>query len=249
MTIITALPFTLTNGQVADATQVMADFNQIVTQVNTNALALAGGVMTGPFSLSADAVSALQATTLQQMTAAIAAAVAAATGLVKISSGTTAAGSTLQWITLSGGYSKYRLVLENFVPASASGCVALKGSTDNRSTTVASNEWAGSFTNTGGGPAGTHGTGVAYVQIGADAHTGASRGSEYIVDITQSRATSEAFVSVNSSYWNSGVAFEHFVGGGVIATTTALTDIQILTTTGNIGVSSQNATWTLYGYI
>ena len=41
MTIIFALPNTLTNGSVADATQVMADFNQIVNQVNANALALA----------------------------------------------------------------------------------------------------------------------------------------------------------------------------------------------------------------
>ena len=41
MTIISALPNTLTNGSVADATQVMADFNQIVNQVNANALGLA----------------------------------------------------------------------------------------------------------------------------------------------------------------------------------------------------------------
>lgn len=35
--IVSGLPFTLTNGTVADATQVMADFNQIVNNVNANA--------------------------------------------------------------------------------------------------------------------------------------------------------------------------------------------------------------------
>lgn len=34
--IVSGLPFTLTNGTVADATQVMADFNQIVNNVNAN---------------------------------------------------------------------------------------------------------------------------------------------------------------------------------------------------------------------
>ena len=37
MTIINSLPFTLVNGQTADATQVMADFNQIVANANSNA--------------------------------------------------------------------------------------------------------------------------------------------------------------------------------------------------------------------
>lgn len=37
MTIISPLPFTLVNGALADATQVMADFNEIVTDVNANA--------------------------------------------------------------------------------------------------------------------------------------------------------------------------------------------------------------------
>lgn len=35
--IVTSLPFTLTNGTVADATQVMANFNQIVNNTNSNA--------------------------------------------------------------------------------------------------------------------------------------------------------------------------------------------------------------------
>ena len=37
MTIINALPYTLTNGTTADATQVMADFNEILNDVNNNA--------------------------------------------------------------------------------------------------------------------------------------------------------------------------------------------------------------------
>ena len=41
MAIIGALPVTLTNGTVADATQVMQDFSFIVSQTNTNAAALA----------------------------------------------------------------------------------------------------------------------------------------------------------------------------------------------------------------
>ena len=39
MSIISSLPYTLTNGQTADATQVMANFNQIVNNVNANAAA------------------------------------------------------------------------------------------------------------------------------------------------------------------------------------------------------------------
>lgn len=39
MTIVGALPFTLQNGTTADATQVMADFNSIKTDVNTNGAA------------------------------------------------------------------------------------------------------------------------------------------------------------------------------------------------------------------
>lgn len=37
MSIISSLPYTLTNGQTADATQVMANFNTIISNVNTNA--------------------------------------------------------------------------------------------------------------------------------------------------------------------------------------------------------------------
>ena len=37
MAIIGALPYTMTNGTTADATQVMADFNSLVSQVNANA--------------------------------------------------------------------------------------------------------------------------------------------------------------------------------------------------------------------
>lgn len=50
MTIISPLPFALTNGTTADATQVMADLNQIRTDVNNNAasgsptITLTGGV-------------------------------------------------------------------------------------------------------------------------------------------------------------------------------------------------------------
>lgn len=39
MSIISTLPYTLTNGTTADATQVMSDFNQIVNNVNANAAA------------------------------------------------------------------------------------------------------------------------------------------------------------------------------------------------------------------
>ena len=42
MAIIPPLPYTLTNGQVADATQVMADLNAIMTNVNSNAQPIVG---------------------------------------------------------------------------------------------------------------------------------------------------------------------------------------------------------------
>jgi hypothetical protein len=59
MAIIGALPVTLTNGTIADATQVMADFNYILGQVNANAapitggtyLALTGGTLTGAITV------------------------------------------------------------------------------------------------------------------------------------------------------------------------------------------------------
>lgn len=46
MSIISALPFNLTNGSTADATQVMANFNDIVNGVNSNAVAASGGSLT-----------------------------------------------------------------------------------------------------------------------------------------------------------------------------------------------------------
>ena len=62
MSIIGSLPFILTNGQVADATQVMADFNTIIAEVNAGAvpesalpLAVASGG-TGTNTLTANAV-------------------------------------------------------------------------------------------------------------------------------------------------------------------------------------------------
>ena len=51
MTIINALPFNLQNGTTADATQVMADFNEIVNDVNNNAAH--NGVNTDITALSA----------------------------------------------------------------------------------------------------------------------------------------------------------------------------------------------------
>lgn len=46
MAIIPALPFILTNGITADATQVMANFNDIVDNVNSNAVPASGGFIT-----------------------------------------------------------------------------------------------------------------------------------------------------------------------------------------------------------
>jgi hypothetical protein len=66
MAIIGALPVTLTNGTIGDATQVMADFNYILTQVNTNAapitggtyLPLAGGTLSGGLTIAQTAAGA-----------------------------------------------------------------------------------------------------------------------------------------------------------------------------------------------
>lgn len=44
MSIIAQLPYTLTNGQTADASQVMADLNQIRNDVNNNAMPVGGVV-------------------------------------------------------------------------------------------------------------------------------------------------------------------------------------------------------------
>jgi hypothetical protein len=111
MSIVSALPFILTNGQVADATQVMADFNQIVNQVNTNALALAGGTLTGPLTLNADAASSLQATTLQQVNAAIAAALAGTT--------TTFAAAAAPVAALTPGFNAWELDVLGLIPSGA----------------------------------------------------------------------------------------------------------------------------------
>jgi hypothetical protein len=55
MSIIGALPFTLINGQTADATQVMADFNTIVAEVNTATVSVGQGG-TGGTTLALGAV-------------------------------------------------------------------------------------------------------------------------------------------------------------------------------------------------
>jgi hypothetical protein len=55
MAIIGTLPVTLTNGTLADATQVMSDFNFIVAQVNANSASLAGGnAFTGAQTIAGD---------------------------------------------------------------------------------------------------------------------------------------------------------------------------------------------------
>lgn len=51
----------------ADATQVMSNFNYIIAQVNSNAMPIAGGTMTGALILSGDASANLQATTYEQL--------------------------------------------------------------------------------------------------------------------------------------------------------------------------------------
>jgi hypothetical protein len=57
MSIIGALPINLADGTTADATQVMADFNFIVSAVNANAAALAGGnAFTGPQTIAGDTI-------------------------------------------------------------------------------------------------------------------------------------------------------------------------------------------------
>lgn len=109
MSIITALPFTLTNGQTADATQVMANLKQIVDQVNLNALALAGGTLTGPLTLNADAASALQPTTLQQVTSAIIAALEGTT--------TPFAASAAPVVALTAGFNAWDLDILGLIPS------------------------------------------------------------------------------------------------------------------------------------
>jgi len=52
MALISALPFTLTNGTLADAIEVMADLNHIRTQVNTNATTTPVAVMPIDVSLT-----------------------------------------------------------------------------------------------------------------------------------------------------------------------------------------------------
>ena len=57
MTIIGSLPINLLNNTLADATQVMSDFNYIVTQVNANAAALTGGnAFTGAQTIAGDTI-------------------------------------------------------------------------------------------------------------------------------------------------------------------------------------------------
>ena len=57
MSIIGSLPITLQNNTLADATQVMSDFNYIVTQVNGNAAALGGGnAFTGAQTIAGDTI-------------------------------------------------------------------------------------------------------------------------------------------------------------------------------------------------
>lgn len=61
MPIIGTLPATLTNGTLADATQVMADFNFIVSQVNANAAA-GGTAFTSIFLLGTSTAAGATAT-------------------------------------------------------------------------------------------------------------------------------------------------------------------------------------------
>ena len=67
MAIISPLPYNIVNGQAVDSTPVMADFNQIVNNVNANAAALAGS-STQVFN-AAPATTSSEVVTLGQITA------------------------------------------------------------------------------------------------------------------------------------------------------------------------------------
>jgi hypothetical protein len=57
MAIVGALPIQLANGTLADATQVMSDFNYVVAQVNANAAGLTGGnAFTGTQTIAGDTI-------------------------------------------------------------------------------------------------------------------------------------------------------------------------------------------------
>jgi hypothetical protein len=85
--------------------------------------------------------------------------------------------------------------------------------------------------------------------LGANQSNLSGYGSLFVVDMTQSRSSGRAWFNIQSTYVNSGGPnLENYNGGGDIIASSPITDILILYSSGNTGVSSQNAVWSLYGY-
>lgn len=108
MTIVSAVPFTLQNGTIADATQVMADFNSIKNDVNANAAH--NGANNDITSLSGltTPLSVAQGGTGSVLGA----------GLILLASGTVSAAATLDIVlTAYTAFRGLKFVLSGFLPA------------------------------------------------------------------------------------------------------------------------------------
>ncbi len=238
------------NGSGAVSQAGASDLSNGVT--GTGSVALAGSpALTG--TPTAPTATAGTNTTQLATTAFVQGAVsgAASGGLVKISSGTVAAGTASQWISLTGGYTKYRLVLEDFVLATSGSGLALEASINSRSSIIGSGNYgySGWVSNASGGSGVAYSTTIAYMALGANQSNLSGYGSLFVVDMTQSRSSGRAWFNIQSTYVNSGGPnLENYNGGGDIIASSPITDILILYSSGNTGVSSQNAVWSLYGY-
>lgn len=172
-------------------------------------------------------------------------------GLVKLSTGTTAAGVAGQWVVLPTPYTQYLLLLDNFVPATSGSNLGLQFSTNHQSTTLGAAQYGYFGQEVVSTPtATTIGNGAAnYLLITNNQLNTASIGSFAVVTLMQPSATSRTRVTLQSQYADAGVVEAEYTGGGFALGTTRLTDLFVVYSAGNIGVSAQSATWALYGYL
>jgi len=149
MSIIGAYPYTFTNGTVADANQVNADLTFIASQVNANALPLAGGTMTGPLLGTSIAMTG----DISGATGTFSGNVTANGVIVPVAtSGTFATAASVAWV-LAAGFSHYRITLAGLFSSGANHTVHLQLSYDSGATYVAAgyaytgNAWAANQSN------------------------------------------------------------------------------------------------------
>jgi hypothetical protein len=233
MTIVGALPFTLQNGTTADATQVMADFNSIKTDVNSHAAAngannditsLAG--LTTPLSVAQGGTGSILGP-----------------GTKLLVASTVSSQATLSLVLTA--YTSYRAIqfmLNNWLPVTDNVALTMQFSTNGGSSYIASGYFGalGSMlSGSGSGPFGN------YISLTGGVGNGSTRGLNGLVTLqAQTGTTLLSRARGEFEVIDAGGAYDIYIGGGQNAAMD-VDAVRFAFVSGNIASGS----YAVYGYL